>query len=461
MNSLRRVAVFSLCLVLFISIRLPASAAPIPAQDRIVVLITVDGFPAWIWQDPNLVVPNLRKLAASGAVAQRMTVSNPSITWINHTTLVTGVNPQKHGVLFNGLLVRGGPTEAPAIEQWRDKADLVHAPTVYDAAFKAGLKTAQVDWVAILNSGTINYEFLEIPKPGGAIEQEMIDAGTITADDIRNWGKNRTIVWRDDVWTKAASQIIEKHKPNLLLYHLLTTDAVNHANGPGTTASYTAYAYADRLIGDVLDSLTRAGLRDRATIVVTTDHGFKKVQKIILANVALRDAGLVRVKAGKLESCDAYVVPEGGLAFVYVTDPAKRDELLPKLKTLCAGLEGVKEVIDGQDGPKLGMPTPAENQGMGDLVLYAKDGYAFFQGLDGAEVVRESKTYLGTHGYPNSDPELDGIFLASGYGIKPGVKLERVRNLDVAPTVAELLGVPLPNVDGHVLTEILAAPPAR
>ena len=460
-NSLRRLALLSLSLFFFISLRLPARAAQIPAQDRIVVLISVDGFPAWIWQDPNLVVPNLRKLAANGAVAQRMTVSNPSITWINHTTLVTGVNPQKHGVLFNGLLVRGGPTEAPAIEQWRDKADLVHAPTVYDAAFRAGLKTAQVDWVAILNSGTVNYEFLEIPKPGGAIEQEMIDAGTIAADDIRNWSRNRTIVWRDDVWTKAAVQIIEKHKPNLLLYHLLTTDAVNHANGPGTTASYTAYAYADRLIGDVLDSLTRAGLRDRATIVVTTDHGFKKVQKIILANVALRDAGLIRVKAGKVESCDAYIVPEGGLAFVYVTDPTKRAELLPKLKTLCAGLEGVKEVIDGQDGPRLGMPTPAENQGMGDLVLYAKDGYAFFQGLDGAEVVRESKTYLGTHGYPNSDPELDGIFLASGYGIKPGVKLERVSNLDVAPTIAELLGVPLPNVDGRVLTEILATPPAR
>ncbi len=432
------------------------SGAPIPAKDRIVILISVDGFPAWIWQDQNLVIPNLRKLAAEGAVAGRMTVSNPSITWINHTTLVTGVNPQKHGVLFNGLLVRSGPTLPPAIEQWRDKADLVHAPTVYDAAFKAGLKTAEVDWVAILNSGTIHHEFLEIPTPGGAIEQEMIAAGTVTADDIRNWTKGRTIVWRDDVWTKAAMHIIEQHKPNLLLYHLLTTDAINHVNGPGSTASYAAYAYADRLIGDLLASLTRAGLRDRATIVVATDHGFKKVQKVIHTNVALRDAGLIRLKDGKVESCDAYVMPQGGMAFVYVTDPAKRAELLPKLKTLCGGLEGVAKVIDGNDGPTLGMPTPAENQGMGDLVLYAKDGYAFFQGFDGAEVVRESKIYLGTHGYANSDPELDGIFLASGYGIKPGVKLERVTNLDVAPTIAELLGVPLPNVEGRVLKEILA-----
>lgn len=451
--SLRTLLVFT---ALFLGAASLTPAATVSAKDRIVVLISVDGFPAWIWKDPNLVVPNLRKLAAEGAVANAMTVSNPSITWINHTTLVTGVNPRKHGVLYNGLLMRNGPTGALALEPWRDKAELVHAPTVYDAAFKAGLKTAQVDWVAILNSGTITHEFLEIPTPGGAIEQEMIAAGTVTVDDIRNWTKGRTIVWRDDVWTKAAMHIVEKHKPNLLLYHLLTTDAVNHANGPGTIASYAAYAYADRLIGDLLDSLTRAGLRDRATIVVATDHGFKKVQKVIHTNVALRDAGLIRLKEGKIESCDAYAMPQGGLAFVYVTDPAKRAELLPKLKTLCAGLEGVAKVIDGNDGPTLGMPTPSENQGMGDLVLYAKDGYAFFQGLDGAEVVRESKTYLGTHGYLNSDPELDGIFLASGYGIKPGVKLERVTNLDVAPTIAELLAVPLPNVDGRVLKEILA-----
>ena len=68
----------------------------------------------------------------------------------------------------------------PAIEQWRDKADLVHVPTVYDAAHRAGLKTAQVDWVAILNSGTIDYEFLELPTLGGAMEKELIDAGEIT-----------------------------------------------------------------------------------------------------------------------------------------------------------------------------------------------------------------------------------------------------------------------------------------
>ena len=38
-----------------------------------------------------------------------MKVSNPSVTWPNHTTMVTGVQPRRHGVLANGVLVRGGP----------------------------------------------------------------------------------------------------------------------------------------------------------------------------------------------------------------------------------------------------------------------------------------------------------------------------------------------------------------
>src|SRR6187401_453710 len=130
-------------LLVFAVGRADAQSTTIPAKDRTVILISIDGMPAWLWADPTLPVPNLRRLAREGAVAERMTVSNPSITWINHTTLVTGVNPQKHGVLFNGLLMRNGPTGALALEPWRDKAELVHVPTVYDVAFKAGLKTAQ------------------------------------------------------------------------------------------------------------------------------------------------------------------------------------------------------------------------------------------------------------------------------------------------------------------------------
>ncbi len=49
----------------------------------------------------------------------------------------------------------------------------------------------------------------------------------------------------------------------------------------GSHASFTAYAYADRLMGDLLTCLKESGLADRTTILVTTDHGFKKVKKLI------------------------------------------------------------------------------------------------------------------------------------------------------------------------------------
>src|SRR5262245_50487984 len=107
-------------------------AQAVPAKERCVVVISIDGLPAWAWDDPKLPMPTLRKLAREGILAKGMTVSNPSITWPNHTTLVTGVRPAKHGVLFNGFPVRQGERAPVKIEPGHDKSELVHAVTVYD-----------------------------------------------------------------------------------------------------------------------------------------------------------------------------------------------------------------------------------------------------------------------------------------------------------------------------------------
>ncbi|HYF36912.1 MAG TPA: alkaline phosphatase family protein, partial [Prosthecobacter sp.] len=210
--------------------------------NRHVVLISLDGFPAWMWRDPSLPVPNLRKLAAEGASTQAMTVSNPSITWINHTTLITGVNPRKHGVLFNGLLVRQGENKPPKIEPWVHKNKLVHVPTLYDLAHQAGMTTAEVDWVAIKDAETINWSFPELPSAQGKVEKEMIAAGLLTEEQITwmNPGPQRkNMTWHDSTWTAAASFIVREYKPNFLMYHLLNTDAVHHRYGPASMASFT------------------------------------------------------------------------------------------------------------------------------------------------------------------------------------------------------------------------------
>ena len=169
----------------------------------------------------------------------------------------------------------------------------------------------------------------------------------------------------------------------------------------------------------------------------------------------LKQAGLLTAAGSKVARCDAVALAEGGLAFIYVTNPARKAELLRALKKSFAAAEGITRVLDGHEGPMLGMPTPEENQGMGDLVLLAKDGYAFKDECTGDTITAISQNYLGTHGYPASDPELDGIFIAQGNCIKPGISLPRISNLDVAPTIAQILGLQIPNAEGRVLAEIL------
>src|SRR5512145_2884187 len=173
-----------------------------------VVIISLDGFPASAFEDPRLPLPNLRRLAARGAVAKGMRPVNPSVTWPNHTTMVTGVHPAKHGVIFNGVLVR--EPGMPARTEWRDKKEMVRVPTLYDVAYQRGLTTAQVDWVAIQNAPTITWEFRERPEPNGQIAQELVKAGVLSQEDVEKFASGN-ILWRDYVWTEAAIHFLRAH----------------------------------------------------------------------------------------------------------------------------------------------------------------------------------------------------------------------------------------------------------
>jgi predicted AlkP superfamily pyrophosphatase or phosphodiesterase len=421
-----------------------------------VVIITLDGFPGWALDDPYLPVPNLRRLAANGAVAGMRPV-NPTVTWPNHTSLVTGVTPAKHGVLFNGTLVRD-PDVPPRVEPWRDKKDMVHVPTLYDVVHDGGMTAAQVDWVAILNAPSISWEFPERPerpetKP--SIVREMVTAGAISQKDADGFA-SQNIVWRDEVWTDAAIHILRTHRPNLLLFHLLALDSMQHRYGPKTPAAMVTMARLDSQVGRVLNALDDAGMTATTTLFVVSDHGFKAVQKQVLPNVALRDAGLITVESGKVTAAKAYVVSEGGSAFMYVTSADPDGDLLRRARQAISGLEGIDRIVEPAEYEALGLPHPSSDRQVGALLLTAKSSYSFAAGATGEKtVVDAAEGSLGTHGYVSSDPEIQALFIASGRGIKSAVKLQSVDNVDVTPTAAKLLGVELKNVDGKVLTEIL------
>ena len=240
-----------------------------------------------------------------------------------------------------------------------------------------------------------------------------------------------------------------------MLFHLLNTDSVQHHYGARSLAATTALAYADSRVQAILDALKESALLESSTILVVSDHGFKTAKRTVVSNALLRQQGLLREDNGKI-TCDAYVVPEGGTAMVYVTSESKKGELTNRLKDLFADVEGVGRVLTSAEFAQFGYPDPKDNPRMADLVLVARDGYNFSGGLQG-EVVRDvtATESVGSHGYLNTDPEMNAIFIAWGRGIRKGTQLGTIRNLDVAPTIAALLGITMTDIEGRALTELL------
>jgi predicted AlkP superfamily pyrophosphatase or phosphodiesterase len=438
-----------ICRFMAIVLITPLLAEAQVRKDRIVVVLSLDGFPAYALKDPRLPVPTLRKLAREGVVAESMQPVNPTVTWPNHTTIVTGVDASAHQVLFNGLLTYPGKDSSPRIEPWRDKSLMVHSPTIYDLAHEAGLTTAQVDWVAIYNAKTIDWKFPELPDPDGEIERALVADGIVTADQLKTF-ENSSQAWQDEIWTDAAVKILADHRPNLLLLHLLTLDDVNHEYGPMSPASLTAMAYLDSQVERIVQILRLPDFAKRSTLIIVSDHGFRPYRHAIHANALLQDAGIVTSVNGRFKG-DAFVVPEGGVAMVYITNRASKPQIVQRMKAIYSNAEGIERIYEAEEFASLGLPVPNDSDQAPDIVLAAKPDY-FFSGDPDRKFVSDARG--GTHGFLNSDPQMQAIFLAWGEGIPKGVQLGNITNRDVAPTVAKLLGFALNSAQGHAIPGI-------
>ena len=178
-------------------------------------------------------------------------------------------------------------------------------------------------------------------------------------------------------------------------------------------------------------------MSDRTTLIVVSDHGFKGYTKQIRPAVALAAAGL----ADKV-----YVLPEGGSAYVYL-DKSQAAELVPKTIQALAGVEGIDRIITHDGFAALGLAQPDRDPQMYQLLLTAKSGYAF-SGATGGPVTAATPQQAGGHGYLASDPEMDAVFIATGPSVRVGANLGRISVIDIAPTIANLLGVKLPTARG-------------
>ena len=438
----------------------PAAAA---GKTRHVVLVSIDGLAASYLNDPRAELPTLRALVKQGATAKGMVTSFPSVTWPSHTSLVTGVEPGRHGVIGNsvwdakrnrGLTYIGDPELT--------KQEAIRVPTLYDLAHGAGLTCGSVIWPCSNGAESLRWVIPDSNKadlharyttPGLVDELKQAD---IDISKLGVWGWNKQYsTERDVLYTQVANYLLRKHRVNLLLVHLVTPDGVEHAYGPHTPEAYQAVAESDRRIAEIWATLQGPGFKERSTLFVVSDHGFAPYEKFIRPNVVLKELGLVKTDdAGKVTDRQAWCVAQGGSAFIYVLDASRRAEISGQIKQKLAALEGVQGVVEPAEYGRLGLPSPDANPESPHLVLLTGPGYSFNDSL-ASPVVADAGGHKGTHGHDPAPAYMHATFIAAGAGIKPGSQLEQIRNVDVAPTIAHLLGLSFKNVDGRVLKEIV------
>ena len=196
---------------------------------------------------------------------------------------------------------------------------------------------------------------------------------------------------------------------------------------------------------------------ERDVLVAVSDHGHLPIHDEVHLNIALANAGLVRVEEG--DQGRAWVAPSspmvsvssGSAAHIYlnlegrdlggVVARSDGGEMLLSAARVLADLEidgrpVVEKIYARDELAEIGLDHPSS----GDLVVFLKPGFAASNGLSG-DAITPSR-YYGQHGFLASHDEICGMLFARGVGIKKK-RVDELHATDVAPLVAQLLGITL------------------
>lgn len=427
------------------------------AQGAPVLLISIDGLlpEAYLYPDRlGLAVPNLRELKARGAWAQGAVSVMPSITFPAHTTIITGVSPSRHGVLSNEVFDPEGKLGGG----WNWYASDVQVPTLFDRVRAQGLKSAAVTWPATAGAPIdLNlpdmYPVANLREAKNLVSLARVGATAALLDEVLPPPQS-LVRLRDDTRVRVALRFL-KEQPHLMAVHFLELDDAQHAYGPRSPQALAMIERLDTHLGTLFAELRAQGRWDETTVVLVSDHGFLPMEREVRVGALLRTLGLLGVDAqGRLESWRAFCWAQGGSAAVYLHPQASAEDrrtLDDAIRLLQSNpAYGVGRVFRGSEIQALGGLPGAH------AVFDALPGFSFGRALDAPELV--GAKVGGAHGHHPSRRQSRASFIIRGPGIEANKNIGLVRLLDVAPTVARILGVELGPVEGRVLTEAFERP---
>ena len=377
-------------------------AAPtiaVESRAPVTILISLDGFRA-DYLDRGI-TPHLSQLATEG-VRAAMRPSFPSKTFPNHWTLVTGLRPDRHGIVANRIEVEGRTdvfTMASDDPWWWNGA----VPIWVDAE-KAGVRTATMFWpgsiVAIGGTKAADWPY-------------KIAGGTRPQDFLQYYEEIGT--------TQRVAALIDwlrrppATRPRLLTTYFEAVDTVGHERGPDHRETDKAIAEVDAAIGALVAGL--AELRQPANLVIVADHGMAAVSRDrAVALDTLLTAG------------DYRAIETGPYAGIVATP----------------GREAAVEAALLKPHPHMECWRKAEIPARLHYGRHPRVPPYLCLAEVGWQVVDKSGTAFdgGAHGYDGAVPEMAALFVAHGPAFVSGRTLPTFDNPDVHALLRRLTGLP-------------------
>lgn len=207
-----------------------AQAKPTPYR---VIIVSIDGLRPDLMLRAN--TPNLHKMLDESAYSLWARSTAVSITLPSHVSMLTGVQPQVHGIMWNDDL----PLSQPIYPK---------VPTIFELAKKQGYTTA-------IAAGKSKFDALTKP---GTVDWSWIAKKSTTNDE--------------DV-AEAAINIIRQNQPDVMHIHFPGADNAGHSKGWSSPEQMAAIANIDTLFGKVLATLDELKLTEKTYIIVSADHG--------------------------------------------------------------------------------------------------------------------------------------------------------------------------------------------
>jgi len=380
--------------------------------------------------DRLLQYPAFNAFSKKCAVFRNVSTVFLSNTYPVHTSVATGVHPIDHGIISN---TEAFPSASPAsaLSVWNCNENLIRVKTIWQEAYKKGIKTAAVLWPVTAFSKTINYNIPEVrARPGKNQIFTSLKAGSASLQ-LELYLRHRKLMDGlnqpnlDNFSTACMADILRKKKPGLALVHLTAYDSLCHDHGKKSAELETAFNALDKNLSVLLAAADSVNEDD---IILFSDHSQLNVHTVVDPNLELVRRNLIK------QTPDGYLPGEnncffelcGGSAFFRAG--TLNEDHIKELRLYIEQNESFRRYLTQDEINQSGMCK--SRQGL--FGFCAKEGYCY-------EIAGTVKK--GNHGYPLDMNDYNVFYMAKGCGLEPNTVKKGGSLLDIAPLVRKRLGL--------------------